>query len=211
MFSDAMLLIHTALAYEAEPLTKHLELKRDPRFKAARVFSSESILLLVGGVGSQKTAAAISGLTGVLGRIMPPQEVGAAVNIGTCGAAATLKIGMLYQASEVLSHFHSKKFFPDTFFDPELPRAKLQSFEVPLRAHDPAATEIELADMEGFAFLESMNAHFSEATLLCLKIISDHLDLDRFDRGTVAALFRPHLPRLTGVLKAFCPPSPVVV
>ncbi|NLF24433.1 MAG: hypothetical protein GX589_02080 [Deltaproteobacteria bacterium] len=196
-----MLLIYTALVYEAKPLIECLKLKRDLRFKALRVFSGESILLLEGGVGPQKTTATITHFAKALTAIKPPPQIRVALNIGICGAAATFKLGALYQVSEVSTHSHTKVFFPGVSLDPELPSAKLRSFDEPLYANNPAAAGVELADMEGFAFFESSAIYFTEAKLGYLKIISDHLDCTCLDHHIIGTLFKPHLPRLTTVLK----------
>ena len=202
-----MLLIHTALVHEATPLIEYLRLKRNLHFKDVRVFSDQELLLLVGGVGPQKTRSSLKLFAAAAAKIKPKAKIHCALNIGVCGADTSFPIGALYRIHEVSLSGHSERILLELCPANQIPHAKLQSFAKPVCNQD-IETSVELVDMEGFAFCETVSSILPEARRFILKIVSDHLCCKQLTPHQIHLLFQPHLPEIAALAADLISPPP---
>jgi hypothetical protein len=193
-----MILIHTALKWEAEPLIDCFELQRLPSFSHSKVYGHQGLLLLVGGVGKEKTK---SSLKCFRDECKMKQGIGAAFNIGLCGAAERFPIGELYYITETLDHATGITYRPGAALQHALPKAKLCTVEQPVTRPDLPAEGLELADMEASAFFETFFAVFPACPCHSLKIPADHFEGTHYRQDFVCGLVSQNLGRIQGLLK----------
>ena len=157
----------TALAPEARPLIRALNLKRCRDSKSFPLYMNkeEDIWLIVSGKGGVHCAAATNYLAG-LNSYAP---YAAWVNIGIAGHQ-TLSKGEIRLAHKV-SHVSSlDSFYPTMNHNLSLESVGIISRDTP----SPEYPENACVDMEGYAFCHNAKRFASTELVHCVKIISDN-------------------------------------
>jgi len=146
-----MILIHTALKYEAKPLIEKFRL-RCIQTKPFKIYIKDDIILAVCGMGAKNTLH--------VKRIFENYKINKAFNIGIAGCKDTsVKIGSLFTCKKNIFH---------------VDYASLTSVNKSLGSNENLKTM--LVDMEAEMFLHVSKKHLHVDDIYILKIVSDHLD-----------------------------------
>ena len=159
-----MINIIVALDCEARPLITHFGLQRQQQH-AYPLYSSDSMQLVVAGVGMLNAATACGYLAGL------SNESAAWLNIGIAGHQ-THAPGELYLAHKITNQQNEHSWYPVFTFKCAIPTASLASFAEPVTDyHDDL-----LHDMEAAGFYQAASRFNSAEFIHCLKIVSDNAE-----------------------------------
>ncbi|MBQ9764601.1 MAG: hypothetical protein IJW18_00205 [Lachnospiraceae bacterium] len=188
-----MIVILTALRFEATPFIKHYSLKRDSSYKRNELYrnNDNSILLLV--TRSGKLPSAIS-LTEFLTtyKLTPYDHL---INVGICGTSATDNIGSVYLCNRILDHDTAKYYYPDMLYSHNFSEAGIETFSVPV--NESMTTKESLVDMESSALFVAGSTFLSPHQMHFLKIPSDMLEPDKVSKNDVNTLILDSVPIVT--------------
>lgn len=160
-----MLFIVCALACEAKPLISQFHLKSVKESTPFALYTSNSISLVVSGVGKLHTAAAMGYLQGTMGNC----QHAAWLNVGIAGHAS-FELGKGILAHQIIDRTSGRSYYPTFVVDRPVETAAVWTVEKPEMAYDGNA----VFDMEASAFW-SVASRFTTAELIhCYKIISDN-------------------------------------
>lgn len=151
--------------------------------------------MIVSGVGRLRASIA----TAVLASSQPLLGL---INLGLCGSPGELEVGRLAIAHRVIDHATSRSYYPDMLGRHGLPEVTLETFERPVTADHPVSSGTAV-DMEGAGFFEAASCFLSPARIQCLKVVSDHLEGERFSKAYASGLIEGNLEALERVLKLF--------
>ena len=198
-------IIVAALQIEARPLIRALGLKKDSTSPKIPLYRGDGVRLVVCGTGKLKAAV---GTTYALTREAEPQKT-IAVNFGFCGSAdPRIATGSLFMINKITDAATNRSFFPDILLNHGLPESPLTTHDRPLiRAeYDEEASrrtgERELVDMEGSGFFMAASAFLGPERIICLKLVSDHLEGNRLDKDLLSAFIESQLPQIESCLDA---------
>lgn len=165
-----MLLIHTALQQEAQPLVEHFKLKKDTTWAPFPWYRSDSVQLVVSGIGKVNAASCISAL-------LATQDLTqtALVSIGFAGAREKIQIGELIYINRILDTGAQRSFYPDILIRHKLNEGCLATFDQAVESENILDTGIDLVDMEASATFQSACRFMTPDRIAILKIVSDHL------------------------------------
>ncbi len=147
-------LIYTALFCEAKAVIEHFGMKFVQK-RPYRIYSSDDIVLIVGGMGAEKTALHVEDVFG-------QYKFNKAINIGIAGCKdRTIEIGSVYCTNHRLG---------DIDF-------------LTLSSHNEAvgdAKELDttLVDMEAESFLKICKKHIDSENTFVFKVVSDYLNAE---------------------------------
>ncbi len=178
-----MVAIVCALAGEASPLSRHLNLRRCQKPTPFPLFQSQDFRLVVSGVGKVRSAAA----TAYLLSLGPSETV---LNIGLAAAPGEIPIGEALLIHKVTDRATGGVFYPDVLVRHGFREAPLTTADRPQTT--PWATPV---DMEASGFCQAA-AHFvSSAQTGLVKVVSDHFEAHTDHR--IDRLLHPHLDGIT--------------
>ena len=186
-----MIYIVTALSCEAEPLIErfHLRAKAEGR---NRIHEGDGLCLAVAGIGAEKAAAAVRSL--LASSDPPPRRL---VNFGMCGANPCHPIGELLLIDRLRDLKSGRTHLP--FIPPHcvLKRAGLVTADSPADQGLAERLGAEVVDMEAAAIFSVCP---SDMEILCLKIVSDHLQPRVPPREFVLQLVRSQLESIAAAI-----------
>jgi len=158
-----MILIHTALLCEAQSFIEYYKLKKTN--STPKVYANNFIIICIGGVGEENTIKSLN-------YIFKNYIITNAFNIGIAGCNNTdVKIGTLFCTNHNLDKV------------PKLPL--ITSNQI---TYSSKIEETTLYDMEGSFFLEYCLTHLEDKNIYIFKIISDHLNPQKFNKDTIKSL-----------------------
>lgn len=144
-------LIHSALQAEAQYLINYYKLKQDNSVQKFKIFSNDKIILIVSGMGKEKTTFALE-------YIFNNFKINKAINIGIAGCCdSSIKIGTLFCTNRLLKDINF---------------AAITCVDEPLDSDENLETL--LVDMESFYFKEVSSKFVSD--IYIFKVVSDYLD-----------------------------------
>ena len=162
----AMTLIHTALFCEAKSIIEHFKM-RSIQKKPYRIYSRDSLMLIVSGIGVKKTALCVED-------IFKKQKFVKAINIGIAGCKdKSVEIGALCCTNQKLS---------------DINYLTLSSHNKPVV--DKKALSSTLVDMEADSFLKICKEHLSSENIFVFKVVSDHLNAKIPQKSFVEGLIK---------------------
>ena len=176
-----MLLIHTALHCEAAPFIARGKL----RPCGPRVYSDGRISLIVGGVGAQKTEAALRHYCA--SDPERSESLRLIVNTGICGAPPETPLGTVFSISKIHEAANGRCFDLPDWNLVDLPNGELTTVPRPQLVGVADACR-GLVDMEGAAFIGTARECFPGAKWLSIKVVSDHMDGARLTKTQVQQL-----------------------
>lgn len=176
-----MIVITTALMAEAKPLIRYFKLKHIGSKRNIRNYESDDIRLIVTGTGSTSMAIAT---TMTLTRLNTTPNM--IVNIGVAGAKSDYAIGDMYQIASIHDVATDHFSYPDLLLQTGLPLASLETHSKPV--HNPASVSADLVDMEAAGFYQAAVLFVDPSRIQSLKIVSDHMDGQRFSAELVDSL-----------------------
>jgi hypothetical protein len=156
-----------ALASEARPLIDHFRLRRRAGTDAYPIYESDTMGLVVSGVGKIRAAAAVAYLHALRGPVADAPWL----NVGIAGdRVRTVGTGML--AHRIRDVATQKNWYPPLVFTPPCETTGVLTVEGPALAYPDSWA----VDMEAAGFYPTA-CQFSTAELVhCFKIVSDNED-----------------------------------
>jgi len=190
-----MIYIVTALQCEANPLIQHYKLIRVHSDKKWRVFRSETLTLIVSGIGKIRSAMAIEHLTTNTDQYDIENSV--IINFGVCGSVVRndYDIGNLIIINKVVDHGTGKTYFPDILLKHTLLKAGIETFDIPVTSNEQVS-EL-LIDMEASGFFEAALSYFSPDRVYCTKIISDFLEAKKITSRFITELISERMDKVS--------------
>lgn len=144
-------LIHTALQAEAQYLINYYKLKQNDSIQDFKLFSNDNIILIVSGVGKEKTKNALN-------YCFENFQINKAINIGIAGCCdSSIRIGTLFCTNRLLKNINF---------------ASITCVDEPLSCDENLETL--LVDMESAYFKEIVSKYIDD--IYIFKVVSDYLD-----------------------------------
>ena len=165
-YMKSMTLIHTALFCEAKSIIEHFKMRCIQK-KPYRIYSSDSLVLIVSGIGAKKTALHVEDS-------LKRHEFIKAINLGIAGCKdESVEIGTLYCTNHKLS---------------DIDHLTLSSHDKAIEDKNALCTT--LVDMEANSFLKICKEHLSSENLFVFKVVSDHLSAKIPQKSFVEGLIK---------------------
>ena len=195
-----MIYLIVAFQAEARSLIDHYQLKPTNEHKW-RVYQNREITLALSGSGKIRSAMAATYLYSQFH--LNGLQNGLTVNIGLCGSAdpKAFQLGDMVVINQVVDHGTQRRYFPDMLLQHNLKEAGLATFDRPVT--DKGNSSMPLVDMEASGFFEAAAPYFSPDRILCIKIVSDYLDVERISKNKIQNLFSPVLEEIDRLLQKF--------
>ena len=158
-----MIHLVVALPAEADPIVERLGLRREASARDLRLFASESVRLLVSGVGR---AAAAEGVRQLRSRTAADDPLW--INVGVA-AHRSLEIGQLVVVTRVVDVGSGRSWKLSGVETQRLPQASAATVDRPQRE----LRDDRLYEMEAAGFAEAVLETATERRAACLKVVSD--------------------------------------
>ncbi len=186
MTAQAGVTVICALASEAQALIEHYRLK-PARERPLRVFGEHPMRVVISGIGSHASAAAVGFAAG----LDEPRGDDIWLNLGIAGHRS-LGLGTPLLAARISHHGRDSAWYPSLLFTPPCAVAELIT-------HDHAVTDYPLnalCDMEAAGFMAATSRIAAGDLVQVVKVVSDNVEsgIDGIERGRVQALMRSALP-----------------
>lgn len=195
-----MRIIITALHLEARPILQHFGLKKDPHSRHLPVYVGEDLCLAICGTGKTKAAAATGWMLGKYGGEAGQGTV--AINFGLAGSFdISVPKGELFAINKITDHATGRSFFPEMALKYPLPENSLTTFDHPVRKDGVPDIDNGLADMEGSGFFSAAAAFLPPACIVCLKLVSDHLEGAKLDKLKMTSLLESRVQEVADVIQ----------
>ena len=160
-----MIGIHTALSCEAKSLVEYFKLKHRADCKANKIYHNKEIALIVSGIGSHNTAAAIGYAAG----LYQSTTIKAWLNIGIAGHIE-LPVGRGVHVVKVTQASNNQFWYPPQVVVMPGHPVELLTVDQPLDDYPPEA----VVDMEAAAFFDVATRFTAAELVQSYKIISDN-------------------------------------
>lgn len=174
-----MKLIITALPIEAQPLIKSFSLKKDLRSQKIPLYFGEDLYLAVSGVGKIKSAIATTFALSKIGE----KESLILFNFGICGTTdGKLSTGTFCWVNKIRDASTGRNYFPEALLTHGFPEYSLVTHDRPVKKEIARIKEnsrediAHLVDMEASGFFAAAQAFLPPERIICVKIVSDHLE-----------------------------------
>lgn len=199
-----MILLTVALHPEARPLIARFRLQQDTTSHAIPVFRRDDLALAVSGVGKLRSAIAT---THLISRTSAPQDC-VTLNIGIAGCTqeavhGPIAIGDLFLAHKLVEASSGREFFPDILTRIDLPEATVTTVDRPLRRTSNTVLAEGLVDMEASGFFLAASTFLPPDRIVCLKIVSDFLETERFNKAWVSTLIEARMEEIERTFNAY--------
>lgn len=199
-----MILLTLALHPEARPLIARFRLQQDTTSHAIPVFRRDDLVLAVSGVGKLRAAIAT---TYLISRTNAPHEC-VALNIGIAGCTqdvgqGPIAIGHLFLAHKLVEASSGREFFPDILTKSDLAEATVTTVDRPLLRSSNTGIAEGLVDMEATGFFLAAATFLPPHQIGCLKIVSDFLETERFDKAWVSTLIEAQLEDIERIINVY--------
>ncbi|MFT4553787.1 MAG: adenosylhomocysteine nucleosidase, partial [Chlamydiales bacterium] len=173
----------TALNCEAQPLINLYRLKASSEKAPFRIYSNETMRLIISGIGKVSASAA----TSYLYAISDPSQHHVWINIGVAGHRY-LPTGEGILAHKVTDAGTRKSCYPTYIFKPPCDTSCLETYDKPVDCYPPEAT----VDMEASGFYETACRFSTTEFIHCFKVISDNEQspLQNLDKHLAEALIK---------------------
>ncbi len=196
-----MKIIITALHLEARPIIQCFGLKKDPLSRRLPVYLGDDICLAVCGTGKTKAAAATGWMLGKYDAAGAGQGT-VAINFGLAGCPNTkIPLGTLFAINKITDHATNRHFYPEMALNLSLPENSLTTHDHPVTKEQIPNDENSLVDMEGSGFFTAAAAFLPVPRIICLKLVSDHLEKAPMDKSTMISLVESRIKEIAHVLQ----------
>lgn len=192
-----MFLIVAALYCEAKPLITYFKLKRDTTIDRCEIYCSEDICVIISGTGIIHSAAS----TAFLIASRNGNGIAGILNMGICGALpVNTELGSPIIFNKIVNTTSGKVFYPDMFLSSGIAEGTLHSFSHRI-SKEKCIGDIKFVDMEAAGFMEASLMYLPPHKIYCLKVISDHLDVEKLETTNVSNIIRQNLPIIENLIK----------
>ncbi len=186
---SVMVYIIVALASEAKPLIRYYELQR-VQDTDLYLFSNDETLLLVCGIGYEKTQSSMEKLF----RYRPITSMDVLINIGLCASTLENKIGELMLIDNVT--------YGESSFKLNIEIEHSHKVSALLSVKEPQREYIEtLVDMEAHAILSESLKYMTIEQLLFIKIVSDYFKPDSLNKNLAYALINKKMKDIDSLIR----------
>ena len=193
-----MICIVTALHCEASPLIEHFKLKRDVTSTKFQIFRSDTVTLVVSGLGKIRSAIATTFLLSLLGE---PKNI-VAVNIGVGGSTQHSK-GSLILCNKVVDFGSNRSLYPDLIVKSHVREGSVGTFDKPVVSFDLGETSFDVVDMEAAGFLEAATSFVPPDQCLVMKVVSDACDTEKLSKDDVSQLILGRIPEIDSIIRVY--------
>ena len=196
-------LLAIALHAEARPVIERYRLKQDASF-ALPVFRRDEVWLTVTGTGRMKSAIA----TTFLITKTENREKAVIFNLGIAGhtqkgGEGPVTVGDRFLAHKITEQGTGRSFYPDLLARTPLAESAVTTVDVPLDRADADGVDRGLVDMEAAGFYQAAATFLPPHRIGCVKVVSDHLDVRRFDKNEVGVLIARSLDEIEETITAY--------
>lgn len=193
-----MKFIITALHVEARPLIQHFGLKKDPASKRLSVYRKDDLCLAVSGTGKVKSATATAWLLGRYG----VDEGSIMLNFGFCGATdPAMATGELLVINKITDAATGRSFYPEMLLKAGLPERMVVTYDAMVTQENAPDAGDAVVDMEASGFFQAAVGFLPVSRILCLKLVSDHLEGKHLHKEKMSALIESKLPQLEAIIE----------
>jgi purine-nucleoside phosphorylase len=179
-----LLYIVTALKSEAQAFVDKHKL-RPTKLSGFNVFTSDSIMLIVSGIGVTSSAHATQALINHYD--ITDEDI--YLNIGICGASEQYDIGQLLEIGTII---YNNKSMPLQSTSP----AQLNCVE-----HEISDNTYDIVDMESFGFYDAVIHSPAIKNYHVLKVVSDHFEPQKVTKETTKSLIFNQIDAINLILK----------
>lgn len=170
--------------HEARPFIDALRLKKEMKSHSFEVFRSQTVKLIISGIGKVRSGMAVAHLCG----IYPPDASDVIANVGLCAGHSDIQIGSVIRANYVQDAGTSKGFAPDILYHEKCIEGRVVTVDKPkLDMPDPET----FYDMEASGFMEGAYRYFSPERSFILKTVSDHGNFFKISKEYVEKCIYP--------------------
>jgi len=184
------LIIITALACEAQPIIRSLDLKPDRSSSTAQqfqTFSSSNVVVGISGIGALRSAVCTAAL---LSLYSVDQASTIIANVGLAGTSAkTASIGTPVLVHKVTDIPTGRRFYPDILIRHPWVEVALETHSHPVLLPPLSGT---IVDMEGSGFMQAATSFLPPSRIAIVKIISDDCTDIRFSADFAKGLVEVH-------------------
>ena len=177
-----------ALQWEANPIIRKLNLKRDLTYSAYPIYTNSSTRLIVSGIGVIAAAAATTLLLST-----GEQKPKLVCNLGSAGGAGNWQVGDAALINKGLHRATDRSFFPDLIVKSPFRLATLESFDRPVSDLSQLAEPESLVDMEGAGFYFAAERLLGPEQIQLIKFVSDRFNPKPFKKEVIEQLIEPNL------------------
>lgn len=190
MSGSIKILFTVALREEALPIIDFFGLERDAESGSQPVYRNENMALIVSGLGKIKAAAATA-------RLFSRETVArgaSAINIGIAGAVhpASHPKSQIFLIHKIVDNGSAREFFPDMIIESALKETMVTTFDAPVTLESTDIPTLGLVDMEASGFFETASLFLGPHRIVCLKIVSDHLEGTGLKGSEIRSLVASH-------------------
>ncbi len=194
-----MKIILTALHLEARPLLQHFGLKKDPQTRRLPVYRGEDLCLAVCGTGKVAAAAATGWVLGKYGG--RAGQGNAIINFGLAGCGDdAVPTGELFSINKITDNATQRSFYPEMALKLSLPEKPLITCDHPVTKDRAADFGHSLVDMEGSGFYRAAALILPVDCIVCLKMVSDHLEDQKLEKSKMTSLIEARLEDITRIV-----------
>ena len=192
MSSPAGVTVICALASEAQSLIDHYHLKR-ARERPLRVFGEYPMRVVISGIGSHASAAAVGYAAG----LHEAHGDDIWLNLGIAGHRYH-SLGTPLLVARVSHHGRDGAWYPSLLFAPPCAVAELITHDHAVTDYPPDA----LCDMEAAGFMAATSRIAAGDLVQLVKVVSDNVDsgINGIERGRVHALMHGVLPTVLNLI-----------
>ncbi len=189
-----MIYLVVALHCEAKPLIEYWGLNRNSAETHWTIFENSQLKLIISGVGKVLSAMAVESLINSQSKAI--QEVSIIINFGTCGAIDTSQFnhGDIIMINKVADHGSRRCYYPDMTLSHQFKETGIETFDKPV--DDSSLPEESCVDMESSGFFQAAIKYFPVERIICLKIVSDFLDITNIKPETIQDLITHNIPEI---------------
>ena len=194
-----VIIILTALHLEARPILQHFGLKKEAQTRRLPVYRGDNLCLAVCGAGKVQAAAATGWVLGKYGGQAGQGTV--AINFGLAGCAAgAVPVGELFSINKITDQAANRSFYPEMALKFSLPEKSLITCYQPVTKDRAVDIGDSLADMEGSGFFSAAVTFLPVERIVCLKMVSDHLEGEKLDKSRMTSLIEARLKDIAHVI-----------
>lgn len=184
-----MIYIMTAMYYEAQPLIKALDLKKDLNYDKFQVFKNDDVVLIISGVGVVKASIAVTYILTSLNKSKSLLNNDIFINFGICGS--TQKKSGVVMCNKIINHCTRRAYYPDMVFKHPFLEGSIETF--PSVVNENEEVEGDFVDMEASGAFQAASLFFSTHQMHFIKVISDFLNSNNITGDGVKSLIDKNL------------------
>lgn len=187
-----MIYITTAMYYEAQPIIKSLDLKKDLNYDKFQVFKNDDVVLIISGVGFVKASIAATYILTSLKKSKTLSNNDIFINFGIC-ASIKEKSGVV-MCNKIIDHCTKRSYYPDVIFKHPFLEGTIETF--PCVVNENKDIQGDFVDMEASGAFQAASLFFHTHQMYFIKVISDLLNSNNITGDSIKNLVGKNLPKI---------------